>query len=579
MYHLQMHAHHNPGGGARHGRPGQQLPLHQFLRLIAGGAPGLMVDHAPAASNDDLVRNMQRSGVITNDAVATAFRLVPRDQFVPEEYKEDALIDAPLRIENMEFNISAPHVQTTMVEALDVFPGARILDIGSGSGIVTAALSVLAGKNGSVLGIDIRRDTCEMAKKSVEKLRENSPEFASCAAECKFECLNAFLLKGTAHVGQYDRVHVGASCPPEHLRPIVHLLKPQGGSIVVPVNPSDLRLLTVHANGRKSEKVLSQVRFSELEVPNDADIVLCAMKAERKMRMSDNVAASNYDADVAGIVEESQRWKKGGRGSSSDTHTGLLSSSPAGVLDGLPQSPYALQRQAAGAGTSGSFLSSSNSSPSSLKTLHAALLDALGDHDCYLESSSGKWRLPAHRALLCRRCDVLRARCNSGMADADVSSVAVPEHFSEKAVSSFLNYLYRDELDCAAEEAVETCHVAQYFGVPRCAQLCEHMLAKVLKSAYRSPRAVENASEAAPTLLSLAHNQGLSHLSTVALDFIVTHPDIITKAESFATLGKEEVTAVAVEACRQLTRATQLLEEMKDTGAGVDNDNNSKMQA
>jgi len=577
-----MHAHHNPGGAARYGRQGQQLPMHQFLRLIAG-APGLMMDHSPASSNDDLVRNMQRSGVITNDAIATAFRLVPRDKFVPEEYKEEALIDAPIRVENMDFNISAPHVQTTMVEALDIFPGAIILDIGSGSGIVTAALSVLAGKNGSVLGIDIRRDTCEMAKKSVEKLRKSSPEFASCAAECKFECLNAFLLRGTSHVGQYDRIHVGASCPPDHLRPIVQLLKPQGGSIVVPVDPSDLRLLTVHANGRLSEKTLSQVKFSVLEVPTDAEVVLCAMKAERKMKMSDSVAASTYDADVAAIVEESQKWKKfgNGNGDSNIFNSGLLSSSPAGVLDGLPQSPYALQRQAAGAGTSASSHSSSPSSPSKLKdfsNLYAALLEALGDSDCYLESSSGKWRLPAHRVLLCQRCDVLRARCNSGMADAEVSSVAVPEHFSEKAVSSVLNYLYRDELECTAEEAVEACHVAQYLGVPRCAQLCEHMLAKVLKSAYRSPRAVENASEAAPTLLSLAHNQGLSHLSTVALDFIVTHPDIITKTESFASLGKEEVSAVGAEACRQLMRATQLLEEMKDTRTGIDNDNNSRME-
>ena len=211
-----------------------------------------------------------------------------------------------------------------------------------------------------------------------------------------------------------------------------------------------------------------------------------------------------------------------------------------------------------------------------MKNLHAALLEALGDYDCHLVSSSGQWRLPAHSALLCQRCDVLRARCNSGMADAQVSSVSVPEHFSQGAVSSFLNYLYRDALECTAEEAVETCHVAQYFGVPRCAQLCEHMLAKVLKSAYRSPRAVENAAEAAPTLLSLAHTQGLSHLSTVALDFIVTHPDIITKTESFGNLGKEEVTAVAVEACRQLARATQLFEEMKeaaasDLGSGDDN--------
>jgi protein-L-isoaspartate(D-aspartate) O-methyltransferase len=546
-----------------------------------------MGDHEPAASNDDLIRNLQRSGTITKDAVAAAFRLVPRDRFVPEEYKDEALVDAPIRIESMEFNVSAPHVQTTMVEALEVFSGAAVLDIGSGSGIVTAALSVLAGKTGSILGIDIRRDACELSKKNVEKLKESSPEYDSCASVCRFECLNAFLLRGTAHVGKYDRIHVGASCPPDHLRPILQLLKPEGGVMVVPVNPSDLRLITVHSNGRTSEKVLSQVRFSELEVPSDAEVVLSAMKAERKTRMSsDTVAPSAYAADVAMIIKESQsqRWKKEGNNSTN----GLLSSSPAGIIDGLPQSPYALrsrdttnrEKGAPGASSSSSSppSSSSSSPPPVRKNLHASLMEALGDYDCYLASSSGKWRLPAHSSLLCQRSDVLHARCNSGMSDVSLSSgVTVPEHFSEKAVSNFLYYVYHDELECTAEEAVETLHVAQYFGVPRCSQLCEHMLAKVLKSAYRSPRAVENASEAAPTLLSLAHNQGLSHLSTVALDFIVTRPDIITKTESFSNLGKEEVMAVAEEACRQLMRATQLLEEMKQNSAGDGGDGDTRM--
>lgn len=66
--------------------------------------------------------------------------------------------------------------------------------------------------------------------------------------------------------GQYDRVHVGASCPPDRLPALLPLLRPQGGIIVTPVSPNDLRLITVDAEGTVIQKVISQVRYSELEV-------------------------------------------------------------------------------------------------------------------------------------------------------------------------------------------------------------------------------------------------------------------------------------------------------------------------
>jgi protein-L-isoaspartate O-methyltransferase len=39
-----------------------------------------------------------------------AMRLCSRDLFVPEEYREDAFMDTPIRVEEHDFNISAPHM-------------------------------------------------------------------------------------------------------------------------------------------------------------------------------------------------------------------------------------------------------------------------------------------------------------------------------------------------------------------------------------------------------------------------------------------------------------------------------------
>ena len=64
----------------------------------------------------------------------------------------------------------------------------------------------------------------------------------------------------------YDRVHVGAACPPNKVVVLRKLLKPSGGIIVTPVAPSDLQRITVNAEGHVRIETLSQVRYSNLEV-------------------------------------------------------------------------------------------------------------------------------------------------------------------------------------------------------------------------------------------------------------------------------------------------------------------------
>lgn len=66
--------------------------------------------------------------------------------------------------------------------------------------------------------------------------------------------------------GQYDRVHVGASCPPDRLSALLSLLRPSGGVIVTPVSPNDMRVISVDDKGVITQRVISQVRYGELEV-------------------------------------------------------------------------------------------------------------------------------------------------------------------------------------------------------------------------------------------------------------------------------------------------------------------------
>ena len=65
--------------------------------------------------------------------------------------------------------------------------------------------------------------------------------------------------------GKFDRVHVGAACPPKRLAALKKLLKPSGGVIVTPVTTSDLQRISV-SDGCVRVETLSRVRYSNLEV-------------------------------------------------------------------------------------------------------------------------------------------------------------------------------------------------------------------------------------------------------------------------------------------------------------------------
>lgn len=84
------------------------------------------------------------------------------------------------------------------------------------------------------------------------------------------------------------QVHVGAGCPSDKVSLLLRLLDPTVTSqLLVPVD-SQLMLLTQHAEGGVTPHVVSGVRFSELEVPSDAAIVLASVTAEtcRKCKVS-----------------------------------------------------------------------------------------------------------------------------------------------------------------------------------------------------------------------------------------------------------------------------------------------------
>lgn len=87
-------------------------------------------------------------------AVAEAFRTQPRARFLPASARDRATQDVPIQIGAGQ-TCSQPRTVAAMLDLLQVHPGQRVLDVGSGSGWTTALLAELTGPEGSVVGVEI----------------------------------------------------------------------------------------------------------------------------------------------------------------------------------------------------------------------------------------------------------------------------------------------------------------------------------------------------------------------------------------------------------------------------------------
>lgn len=163
-------------------------------------------------------------------SVAGAMRAVPREHFLPRGLRRSADIDQALEVGHGQ-TCSQPSTVVDMLRLLEVQPGMRVLDVGSGTGWTTALLGHLVGRDGCVIG-------CEIVPELVEWGRENL------AGEgmrwTRIEGAERGKL-GRPENAPYDRILVSAmsdSLPYE----LVDQLVP-GGILVIPVAGSMTRVV------------------------------------------------------------------------------------------------------------------------------------------------------------------------------------------------------------------------------------------------------------------------------------------------------------------------------------------------
>ncbi len=218
-----------------------------FLLNLQLAARGATSSAAPfAGEREAMVRSQVAARGVRDSAVLEALRRVPRHEFVPADVRAEAYADHPLPIGERQ-TISQPYIVGFMTELLQVKPGHRVLEIGTGSGYQAAVLAEL--------GADVY--TIEI----VEKLAETARTVLQRLGYEKVRVRGGDGYQGWPDAAPFDRIIITAA-PPQVPQPLIDHLKP-GGRLVVPEgeDDQDLVLYTKNANGKLQRERVLPFRF------------------------------------------------------------------------------------------------------------------------------------------------------------------------------------------------------------------------------------------------------------------------------------------------------------------------------
>ncbi len=155
------------------------------------------------------------------DAELKAFEEINREEFIPQNLRDEAYQDAPLPLLRGK-TISQPTTVMIMTSALGLEPGNKVFEVGTGSGYQSAIIAKIIRPGGKVITTEVVPELVHFAKENLAKAKIR----------------NVFVFeedgsKGMPSEAPFDRVIITAACR-EFPKPLVGQLK-TGGIIIAPV--------------------------------------------------------------------------------------------------------------------------------------------------------------------------------------------------------------------------------------------------------------------------------------------------------------------------------------------------------
>ena len=198
-----------------------------------------------------MVRRQIEARGIFDPIILDAFREVPREEFVSEEYRPWAYDDNPLPIEAGQ-TISQPYIVALMIEAAGIRAGDKVLEVGAGSGYAAAVMSRIARQ---VFGIERQTELVQIACERLARLGYD----------------NVTIVEGDGTRGYPSEAPFNAilaAASGSHVpKPLIDQLSP-GGRLVMPIGDpgwvQELVKVTKLPDGTMTQQNLGGVRFVPL---------------------------------------------------------------------------------------------------------------------------------------------------------------------------------------------------------------------------------------------------------------------------------------------------------------------------
>lgn len=149
------------------------------------------------AARQQMVDQQIRTWEVLDPRVLEVLYAVPRDAFVPDGYRDLAFADSPIPI-GFGQSMLAPKIQGRILQALGATGSDRALEVGTGTGYMSACLSLLSA---STRSIDIHPDFTAAAAENLRAVPQ---------ARVQLETRDAF---NPAPLGEYEVIAVTGSLP------------------------------------------------------------------------------------------------------------------------------------------------------------------------------------------------------------------------------------------------------------------------------------------------------------------------------------------------------------------------------
>lgn len=201
------------------------------------------------AERERMVRRQLAERGIREVRVLDAMSRVPRHEFIPETLRQEAYEDRPLPIGEGQ-TISQPYIVAAMLEHLALQATDRVLEVGTGSGYVTALLSLLCAE---VYSVERHAQLAALAESTLHRLGYRNMKIRVGDGS-----------QGWSEYAPFDAILVSAATP--EMPPALFAQLREGGRLVVPVGPpssQELQLIGKIA-GEPEVRVLEGCRFVPL---------------------------------------------------------------------------------------------------------------------------------------------------------------------------------------------------------------------------------------------------------------------------------------------------------------------------